>query len=256
MPIALLTDFGTRDYFVAAMKGRILSIDPAAVIVDITHEIEPQNIADAAFSLQACYRDFPERTVFVCVVDPGVGSDRRPIAVEAEGYIFVGPDNGLFSFVIRKASRVIELNNAKFFAPALSSTFHGRDIFAPVAAHFSAGVMPEDAGTPVEDPMVFDLPKPVFSDDGRIEGAVIHIDRFGNLVTNIPSGRLPEGFRITIGGTSIAKSRDCFSDGPGGELFAINGSAGFVEIAVFRGSAAKLTGIKAGDAVVVEKKKN
>lgn len=252
----MLTDFGTRDYFVAAMKGKILSIIPSAVIVDITHEIEPQNLLEAAFTLQACYRDFPEGTVFVCVVDPGVGSDRRPIAVEAEGYIFVGPDNGIFTFLIGKASRVIELNNAKFFAQTVSATFHGRDIFAPAAAHFAAGTRPADAGSPVDDPVKLDIPEPVYCGDGPTKGQIVHIDRFGNLVTNIASGSLPEGFQMEIGGTLIAKRRDCFSAGPGGELFAIDGSAGLVEIAVFRGSAAETTGAKTGDAVFVEKKKN
>ena len=135
-----MTDFGNRDYYVGAMKGVILSINPDARIIDITHDIEPQNITSAAFVLSACYRDFPPATIFVCVVDPGVGSERRAIVVESNDHIFVGPDNGLFSFVLNPNARVIAIKNDRFFRKPVSSTFHGRDIFAPVAAHLSLGI--------------------------------------------------------------------------------------------------------------------
>src|SRR5262245_16300229 len=130
MPIALLTDFGTQDHYVAAMKGAILTIDPQAAIIDITHEIEPQNLTSAAFTLLACFRDFPPGTIFVAVVDPGVGSARRGIAVSSGGYNFVGPDNGIFSFVLGEDAEIVELVNPSYFANHVSATFHGRDVFA------------------------------------------------------------------------------------------------------------------------------
>src|SRR5437870_2878972 len=153
MPIALLTDFGNRDYFVGAIKGAILTVAPGAPIADITHEVPPQDIRSAAFMLGACYRDFPANTVFVCVVDPGVGSERRPIVVEAADRYFVAPDNGLLSFVVESSdeSRAFEISNRRFQRPRVSRTFHGRDIFAPAAAHLCNGVKPEDFGVQVFD---------------------------------------------------------------------------------------------------------
>ena len=251
MPIALLTDFGTRDYFVAAMKGVILSIDPIAVIVDITHEIEPQNIGEASFVLRACRRDFPKGTVFVAVVDPGVGSDRRGIAVEAGDQIFIGPDNGIFSFITDKNARVFELKNAEFFAPQVSSTFHGRDVFAPVAAHISRGISIEEVGPRIDPILKTEQPEAVTGEGGVISGRVIHIDRFGNLVTNIPPEMLPGSFRLKVNGTVIAEKRQCYSDGPGGTPFLIVGSAGFLEISVYRGSARTATDADVGEAVTV-----
>ena len=148
MIIALLTDFGTKDYFVGAMKGVILNINENAKIIDITHEIEPQNIRSASFTLRACYKNFPPKTIFVAVVDPGVGSERRAILVETEDYFFIAPDNGLLSFIFNESDDflVYEITNEKFFNQPVSQTFHGRDIFAPCAAHLSKGVLPAEFG--------------------------------------------------------------------------------------------------------------
>ncbi|HEY2865866.1 MAG TPA: SAM-dependent chlorinase/fluorinase, partial [Pyrinomonadaceae bacterium] len=183
MPVALLTDFGTRDHYVAAMKGVILGINRKAVIVDITHEIEPQAIATAAFVLRACYREFPPATVFCCVVDAGVGSERRAIIVSTNGQFFVGPDNGLFSFLYDKSCEITSIENDRYFRKPVSATFHGRDIFAPVAGHLSLGVPPNEFGPQVTDPVRLNDIVSTQLDEKTFEGAAIHIDHFGNIVT-------------------------------------------------------------------------
>src|SRR5215468_6432838 len=184
--IALLTDFGTQDYFVGAMKGVILSINTAATIVDITHEIPPQDIEAGAFNLLSCYRDFPAGTVHVAVVDPGVGSDRRALVIESANQFFVGPDNGLFGWICEREESwaAIEISNDKFFRHPVSQTFHGRDIFAPVAAALSAGHEPSEFGPAVSDIVRVESLQPATISANTIEGRIIHIDRFGNCVTN------------------------------------------------------------------------
>jgi S-adenosyl-L-methionine hydrolase (adenosine-forming) len=239
MPIALLTDFGTSDYYVGAMKGVIVSIDPDASIVDITHEIEPQNIASAAFILRACYEDFPKGTIFLCVVDPGVGSERRAIIAQTESYIFVGPDNGLFSFILKKTATIHAIENETYFRYPVSSTFHGRDIFAPVAAHLSKGVGLMEFGPQISDSVVLPDSHPWQISESTIEGSVIHIDRFGNLVTNIPASVAGRFDVIEIGDTRITQLKRTYADGRSDEPFAIVGSAGFIEISFNRGSAAQ-----------------
>ncbi len=245
MPIALLTDFGTRDYFVAAMKGAVLSIDPKALIVDITHDIAPQAVLEAAFTLNACYRDFPLGTIFTVVVDPGVGSERRAIAAESDGYYFAGPDNGVLSFVLGPNARVFGLENAEFFAKKVSATFHGRDIFAPAAAHMSLGFDPSAFGPRVKDPILLEQRIPKHDDTEVLTGCVLHIDRFGNIITNFKRSDMPESGHLEVNGTRIANFRRYFADGPAGELFLIEGSAGLVEIASYGASAAEITGAKA-----------
>ena len=162
MIIALLTDFGTKDYFVGAMKGVILGINENAGIIDITHEIEPQNISEASFTLRACYKNFPSHTIFVAIVDPGVGSKRRAILVETEDYFFIAPDNGLLSFVFNESEdfTVYEITNEKFFYHPVSKTFHGRDIFAPCAAHLSKKMLPSEFGKEINDFINFSETKP------------------------------------------------------------------------------------------------
>jgi len=246
MPIALLTDFGTRDHYVAAMKGAILSINPQAAIIDITHEIEPQNIKSAAFTLLACYRDFPAKTIFVVVVDPGVGSKRRGIAASSGGYNFIGPDNGVFSFALEDDTKIVELKSSEYFAERVSSTFHGRDIFAPAAGHLAKGVEREILGPPINDPVLFEFPKPHPLHDGAVMAEIIHIDHFGNLITNIAQQDLPERFRVEIGGRPIGKHRKFFAEGESGELISIVGSSGFLEIVVNQGSAENLLNAKPG----------
>lgn len=252
--IALLTDFGTRDYFVGAMKGAILSINSHARIVDITHEIEPQNIRSASFTLRACYRDFPAKTIFAAVVDPGVGSARRAILIDSGEYFFVAPDNGLLSFVFNgeKEFRVFELTNQKYFAGNISSSFHGRDIFAPVAAHLSNGVNPKQFGAEIKDFVRFEenYPRPVSATETLAE--IIAIDRFGNLVTNLKRADLPENFIIEIGAARVETRREFFAESASGGAFMIFGSAGFLEISVFRGSAEKSLQAEIGQQILVK----
>ena len=252
--IALLTDFGTRDYFVGAMKGAILSINPRARIVDITHEIEPQNIGSANFTLRACYADFPSKTIFVAVVDPGVGSERRAILVTGGEYFFIAPDNGLLSFVFNESTdfRVFELTDQKFFAENISRSFHGRDIFAPVAAHLSKGVKAAEFGAEIKDFVRLAENKPRKINVSEIEAEIIAIDRFGNLVTNLRRADLPEKFLIEIGAARIENLRSYFAEGAAGEAFMIFGSAGFLEISVFGDSAKNLLQAQIGQQILVK----
>src|SRR5215813_13113109 len=175
--ITLTTDFGSQDYFVGAMKGVILSINPSACIVDITHDIPPQDIGAAAFNLLACYRNFPAGTIHVAVVDPGVGSDRRAVLIESAQQFFLGPDNGLFSWICEREGEFSarQLTNERFFRVPLSATFHGRDVFAPAAAALSLGVAPEEFGEPLSSIVQLDALTPKFIDENTIEGRIIHI---------------------------------------------------------------------------------
>jgi S-adenosylmethionine hydrolase len=239
--ISLLTDFGTADYFVGAVKGAILSVNPAAVIVDITHEIPPQDVAAGAFTLLAAYKTFPARTIHVAVVDPGVGSRRRPIIVSANEQFFVGPDNGLFTYIYDRepSPRIFHVTAERYFRSEVSTTFHGRDIFAPVAAALSNGVAAEEFGAEINDAVRLpSLETPL---------RIIHIDRFGNCVTNIT--RADKG--LIVNGRTISEFRQFYGDGDDESLFAIRGSAGFIEISVNGGSAAKVLGVQRGDEVVV-----
>ncbi|HQU83523.1 MAG TPA: SAM-dependent chlorinase/fluorinase [Pyrinomonadaceae bacterium] len=239
MFIALLTDFGTRDYYVGAMKGVILSINENANIIDISHEIEPQNIRSASFVLANCFQNFPAKTIFVAVVDPGVGSERKAILVETDKYYFIAPDNGLLSFVFENVEnfRIFELTNREFFAENVSNTFHGRDIFAPVAAHLSLGISPEMFGNRVNNYKVIKQTK-------DFENAeIIHIDRFGNLVTNLRQENLPEKFAIEIGETLINKICRFYAEAEDDELIMILGSSGFLEISAKGSSAAEILSI-------------
>jgi len=239
--ITLLTDFGTADYFVGAVKGAILSVNPAAVIVDITHEIPPQDIAAGAFTLLAAYKTFPAGTIHVAVVDPGVGSTRRPIIVSANEQFFVGPDNGLFTYIYDRETshKTFHVTADRFFRSSVSSTFHGRDIFAPVAAALSNGVAPEEFGPEINDAVRLpSLETPL---------RILHIDRFGNCVTNITRALSPR--EIVVNGRTISEFRQFYGDGDDQSLFAIWGSAGFLEISVNGGSAARVLGASRGSEV-------
>jgi S-adenosylmethionine hydrolase len=239
--ISLLTDFGTADYFVGAVKGAILCINPAAVIVDITHEIPPQDVAAGAFTLLAAYKTFPARTIHVAVVDPGVGSTRRPIIVSTNEQFFVGPDNGLFTYIYDRepSHQIFHITAERYFRPEPSTTFHGRDIFAPVAAALSNGVAVEEFGAEINDAVRLSaLESPL---------RIIHIDHFGNCVTNITRDRSPS--EIVVKGRTISEFREFYGEGVRESLFAIWGSAGFLEISVNGGSAAKILGAKCGDEV-------
>ena len=239
--ITLLTDFGTADYFVGAMKGVILSINPKAVIVDITHEIPAQDVAAGAFTLLAAYDTFPKGTIHVAVVDPGVGSARRPIVVRAADHLFVGPDNGLFTHIYDRTPglEAFHITASEYFRQPVSTTFHGRDIFSPVAAALSNGVKPSSFGPRISDPVR--LPNPNTP-------AIIHIDHFGNLITNITRDQF-KGTKLAIDDRVISSFRKFFGEAPGDEPFLIWGSAGLLEIAVNGGSAAQALGVKRGDEV-------
>ncbi|MGH9754745.1 MAG: SAM hydrolase/SAM-dependent halogenase family protein [Blastocatellia bacterium] len=268
--ITLLTDFGLSDYFVPAVKGVILTINPEARIIDITHDVAAHDIHAAAFTLGACYHNFPAGTIHVVVVDPGVGSSRRAIVADAGGYFFVGPDNGVFSFVYvhELKPRVFHITNDRYFRHPVSATFHGRDIFAPVAAHIARGARLEDLGAEIEDYVRFEIPRPRLIETRRggysppasvIEGRVIHIDRFGNCVTNFTSAELkPDEIapstKIYIGGREVRRFNAYFAEATDqDDLFAYPGSAGFWEIALWRRSAAEFINAHRGDEVILAK---
>lgn len=252
--LTLLTDFGTRDAYVAAMKGVILGIAPQARIVDITHDVAPQDVAEAAFTLAACWRCFPEGTVHVVVVDPGVGSARRAIAVAAGGHLFAAPDNGVLSMALAGAAdiEVVALENPRLFRQEISSTFHGRDIFAPAAAHLASGFPLEQAGPALAEIVRLPDSEPRSAGLDAWEGAVIAVDRFGNLITNVPASLLAgRQARVSLCGEEILEVVQYYAQAPAGALVALIGSSGFLEVAVNQGSAAGRLGAGRGTAVRV-----
>jgi len=245
--ITLTTDFGTADYFVPAMKGVILSINPSVELVDLSHQIPAHDIYTAAFTLMCCYRDFPRNTIHVVVVDPGVGSSRRPIMVMTDNYNFIGPDNGVFSYIYQQqtVNRVVRFKEEHYFRQPVSNTFHGRDVFASCAAYVSKLVDWRMMGEEVSDPVRFNAPAPVVVSPKQIKGTVIHVDRFGNLITNITANELNEsmsraGVRVKVGNHEAARLLTHFAEANQNELFAYFGSAGFLELAVPRNSAARM----------------
>ena len=239
--ITLTTDFGNKDHYVGSMKGVIYSINPDAIITDITHDIPAHDVFHAAFVLKNFVPYFPKETVHVVVVDPGVGTSRKPIAMEADGRFFVGPDNGVFSYVIlgTDSSRAYEISNPKYFLPRVSYTFHGRDIFAPVAAHLSLGISIEDLGKRLLNPFALQITEPEIG-DREISGEVIFEDTFGNLITNIPGGMVDSASRLYVCDIVINGVSKSYSEAPEGELLAIIGSSGFLELSVNRGRASDL----------------
>jgi hypothetical protein len=253
--IALVSDFGTRDYFVGAMKGVILTINRNANVIDITHDIEPQNIASAGFTLRACYGEFPPQTIFVAVVDPGVGSDRRAILVETEKYYFLAPDNGLLGFVFDETENycVYALTEETYFRRPVSRTFHGRDVFAACAAHLSKGVAPNSFGGEISDFVLPGENSPRKMNEIEIEAQIIHVDRFGNLITNLRRADLPEKFILKIGASKIEKLRNFYAEAETDELFMIFGSSEYLEVVAFRNSAAKTLDVKIGASVRIYK---
>ena len=263
--ITLLTDFGTSDYFVSVMKGVILSINPDARVIDITHEIPAQDIEAAAFTLLAAYSSFPSGTIHVAVVDPGVGSARRAILAECDGQFFVGPDNGIFSYVCegKTQARVFEVTNKEYFRAPVSSTFHGRDVFAPVAAGLSNGIDPTEFGKQITNPAQLAPLSPEKTKNGTVNAKIIHIDRFGNCITNLTPRELTEkmaadGAYLQANGTKIKSFRKYFSEqgGRGKEVFGIWGSAGFLELAAKDKSAAKILKAKRGQPVILRIPRN
>ncbi len=253
MPVvALLTDFGLADHYVGAMKGAVLGACPDATLVDLTHEVPAHDVEAGALALDASYRHFPGGTVFLAVVDPGVGSLRRPVAVGAGRWLFVGPDNGLFTFVLEAhpRARVHLLANPAFYPLPVSPVFHGRDLFAPAAGHLARGMPLEQAGPPVDDPARLELPPKTRTPEG-LAGVVVHVDRFGNLVTTIRAAQLFPSFELEVAGRVIARHVRTFADAPPAEPFCHVDSSGFIAIAVNMGSAAATLGVGRRTPVVV-----
>jgi S-adenosylmethionine hydrolase len=261
--ITLLTDFGWGDGYIGAMKGVILQINPDCRIIDLAHEILPHHVMGAALVLGQVYPFFPSGTIHVAVVDPGVGGSRRPLVLETKGYRFVGPDNGCFTFVLKREEGVqaYELIEEQFRLPRVSRTFHGRDLFAPVAAHLSAGVPPAAMGPPIETTDLTSLPIPDPVAEGEtLRGEVIGVDSFGNLVTNISQQALgsfaPDGvIEIEIGGERIKGLKISYEEGARGEVIALWGSAGFLEISLKEQSLHQERGWESGEQVNIRRKK-
>lgn len=270
--ITLTTDFGIDDAYVATMKGVILSINPEANIVDITHSIEPQNIRQAAFILGYNYRYFPKKTVHVAIVDPGVGSERRGVVLKTPSALFVAPDNGVLSYVIDELSsnedltvqyskdqdlvtlgkgfEAIAITEPRFWRHPVSTTFHGRDIFAPVAAALSLDISPYELGEKITSLQIFPIPKPFVDYQGNLAGNVLYVDHFGNLITNIKKSDLPgKDILIEAAGHSIQDITNYYAEGEG--LMAIIGSTGYLEISLKNGNAADFLNIGIGDEIKV-----
>ena len=260
--VALLTDFGSQDHYAGAVKGAVLAACREATVVDIAHDLPPHDIHEAAFALFAAYRAFPPGTVFVAVVDPGVGSDRRGIAMEAGGYRFVGPDNGIFSLVLgeHEGAQVHKLTNAGLFRFEVSPTFHGRDVFGPVAGHLASGTPIQEVGPLVEDPVRFHVESVRQRNESEWEAKVLHVDRFGNMTTNMSKPDLDEVLAhvdgdptqvvVIVEGVVLPLVRSYF-DLPEGEGCALLGSGGRLEIAVNRGNASRVLGASRGACVRV-----
>ena len=256
--ITLLTDFGLKDPYVASMKGVILSINPQCTLVDITHQVSPYDIKEGAFILAQAYSTFPKGTIHLSVVDPGVGSPRKPILFVTKNYFFIGPDNGLFTFALKreKLKKVIALGKMEFFLPEVSPTFHGRDLFAPVAAHLSFGIAPESFGRVIKSWNEISFPEPVLRQE-KLIGEVVHIDTFGNLVCNIDYKNLlkfskSRPFVIKIGKRTMRGLKKGYWEGKTNEPIALFGSGGFLEISIKEGNAQKVLKMKKGDRVQVQ----
>jgi hypothetical protein len=243
--ITLLTDFGTTDSYVAEVKGVLLARAPDATIVDVTHDLPPGDIAAAQYVLGRAWRRFPPGSVHLAVVDPGVGSARRALALAAAGHCFVGPDNGLFTALFGEARMV-----ALPIPPDAAPTFHGRDVFAPAAAALATGARLEALGVPVASPVRRELLLPQRS-GGDLLGTVLLVDRFGNLITNLPAAMMPAGAAVRVGTRAVGAIRRTFADVAPGELLAYVGSGGTVEVAVRDGSAAATLGEGRGAVVRV-----
>jgi len=258
--ITLTTDFGSNDHFVGAMKGVILDIVPDAQIVDICHAVQAFDVLDGALTVSQAYSYFPNRTVHVVVVDPGVGTARRPIVASCDKYHFVAPDNGVLSLVYAREPRmhVRHITSEHYFLQPMSNTFHARDIFSPVAAYLAKEVDSLKFGDEIEDYVRFSAPKPKAVDGNRLRGVVLKVDRFGNLVTNITPqdapmifGADPKAFKIVVGSREITELHNAYAEAAPGEVFGILGSMGFLEIAANRGAAAQLTGAGKGSDVSI-----
>lgn len=252
--VTLTTDFGIRDPYVATMKGVILRIAPAVTLVDISHDIAPHSVTEAAYILAGAYRYFPAGTIHLAVVDPGVGGGRRAVAVRSGEHRFVAPDNGLLTLALRGEKwEAVELTNDRYWLPNVSHTFHGRDLFAPVAAHLARGVPLDWLGPAVNDLSQLPWPAPSRTPEGTVIGHVVHVDRFGNLITDIPADLLEDlgSVRIEIGSLQMERLSETYAEGTPGQILALIGSHGYLEVAVREGSAASMTGLGTGAPVAL-----
>lgn len=255
--ITLLTDFGTKDHYVASMKGVILKINPRCRLIDITHQVSPHDVREGAFILANAYSHFPKGTIHLAVVDPGVGGARRPLLLVTRNYFFVGPDNGLFTMISRKENinQIITLDKKEYHLSDVSTTFHGRDIFAPVAAHLSMGVKPNVLGHKMDSWLCLGFEGPLIK-AGKLSGEILHVDTFGNLVSNIDEGRLSQftrgrPFVIRVKRKTIRGLKKGYWEGEKDEPMALFGSSGFLEISVREGNAQKVLKMKRGDKIEI-----
>ena len=257
--ITFTTDFGLSEHYVGAMKGVILSIAPEAKLVDISNAVQSFDILDGAITIAEAYDCFPSDTIHLVVIDPGVGTERRPLLVSTTRHAFIAPDNGVLSLVYAREERVTvrHITAEHYFRQPVSQTFHGRDIFAAIAGHLSKGVEPARFGDEISDYARFAAPRPKPAGEG-LKGVVIKVDKFGNLITNITATDCPQlfepvsaGFRIQVGKADVHQRRTAYAQGAAGEFFAIVGSMGYLEVACNRGSAAQLAGAGKGSEVTV-----
>jgi S-adenosylmethionine hydrolase len=259
--ITLTTDYGTNDHLVGVLKGVILKINPEVTIVDISHAVTPFDLLDGALAIASAYSYFPPRTIHVVVVDPGVGTERRPLLVSGQNQYFIAPDNGVLSGVFEKEANFLvrHLTSEHYFLHPVSKTFHGRDVLAPVAAWLSKNWQPGSMGEEISDFKRLALPRPKEA-DGVVKGVVLKVDSFGNLVTNfkaddVPAEALEKGeVKLQVGNQAVTRLVPTFASGGASEPVAYIGSGGYLEIAVNRGNASRILGIGRGTPVVLDKR--
>ncbi|MGH9779987.1 MAG: SAM hydrolase/SAM-dependent halogenase family protein [Candidatus Acidiferrales bacterium] len=259
--VTLTTDFGTADYYVGAMKGAVLEVCPEAEIIDLTHDLPTYDILEAAFTLALASAPYPYRTIHVVVVDPAVGTDRRALVVSGDRHYYIAPDNGVLSFIYPNQEKlaVYHITSDHYFRRPVSTTFHGRDVFAPIAGWLAKGVEATRFGDPIEDYVKLNVPKAQPAGEKSWKALVLKIDRFGNVITSIAAEDVPAlfaeptpPFKLTIGGKDVTKLVPTYSVGEKGELFAVLGSSGYLEVAANRNPAAKLLGVQRGAEVTLQ----
>jgi len=259
--ITLTTDYGTNDHLVGTMKGVILKINPDVTIVDISHNVTAYDLLDGALTIGSAYSYFPPKTIHVVVVDPGVGTERRPLLVSAQNQYFIAPDNGVLSVIFEREDNVVvrHANVEHYYLSPVSNTFHGRDVFAPVAAWLTKGWQTPSMGDEITDYKKFSMPKPKEA-EGGLKGVVLRVDAFGNLITNFRAEHLAENaqengnFKMQVGTQAVIKLVDTFAHGAAGEPIAYVGSSGYIEIGVNKGSAARTLALGRGTPVILPTK--
>lgn len=257
--ITLTTDFGTADHYIACMKGVILQLSPTVQIVDVTHVVQPHDVVHGAFVLRQVFDHFPEGTIHIAVVDPGVGTARRLLAVRYEGQFILAPDNGLVSLIHRDYSmeELREITNTRLFRQEISATFHARDVLAPVAGHLAQGMAFDNVGAPINQLEILNLERPTALSHGGLEGQVLYVDRFGNLITNISQADLASlgvglrSYQVHVGPLRVGVLRTTYGDVAPGEIVAIVGSTGMLEVAINQGNAAAQLRAAPGTIIIV-----